>query len=279
MPGEPNLKQMRIDMPRRQPGEFVEVPVGDARCTIIYGRHDQPQEYPPLEGFNALVLEGIGDRRSMEPERFQRLDSVQYQALVEEAKRLNKPLFLPDINSFDDIERRRILDAILGQGAIMVPLVTAAVTRDMPKMTRRGFLAGSAAIAVAGGSRWRGPIEQGLDSLLGNASIADRVILNLRNDVLAQKLHTISQLVGDTGFVMGAAHSGLERSISSTDRERVQNINSILADIAKKSGRDIAEKIISQIHLITRLDWDEEENAWRLTLIEDPVLTNLSSSV
>lgn len=266
----------------RRVGEAVRIESAGMTYTVMYGRHDTPQEHPPLENLGGIVLEGVGDRTSSTVSEAGMQD-VQYRALAEEAKRLGKPIFLPDLAYDPNLarwseERKEEMEKLLGI-ALLLPAVAGAgvAVADKKHPTRRAVAGGGAILslgaaigvlgkaAVEGGTR-RAPSREDSERLV-----------NLKNELIAQKSQTIAEKVGEVGIVIGIGHTGIEESLQARPSQRVQDVARALHDVERAHGMDVAERMRSQISLITRLDYDEAQGGWRVSVMEDESLAKLKS--
>lgn len=265
----------------REVGEISRVEVRGHNYTFIYGHHNTEQPHPPIENFNCIVLEGVGNRLSEDVSN-EGLQSVQYRALVEEARRLKKPIFLPDI-VYDpnlvarETEAQRELEKILGISLILPAVVAGAGAANMNKGPhRRNVLFGAAALfgALGAGVLGKTAVEDA-QSRRTNPEVEERTVLELKNAVISQKSETIANLMGDVAIVIGAAHGDIENSMRDTPTQRAQDALRALHKIERSSGAVVANRILEQIALITRLDYDEAQEKWRLSVVEDPFLAKL----
>lgn len=268
----------------KEVGETSVIEEAGLSYTVIYGRHNVEQPHPPLQEFGGIILEGVGDRLSQGISEAG-LESVQYRALVEEARRLGKPIFLPDI-AYDpnlvarDVTARLELEKLLGI-TLALPAVAAAggaAQAGSAHPHRRNVLIGASALfgVAAVGVLGKAAIEDS-QSRREDPIQEERNVLELKNAVIAQKSETIARQVGKVGVVIGVGHGEVEQSFRATASQRASDALRALHEVERSAGREAADKIKEQIALITRLDYDEVEKNWRLSVVEDPILARLKN--
>lgn len=267
---------------RRGRGEVRRIEADGHTFTIEYGEHNQEQPPLPLDE-DALVLEGVGDRRSQNISEAG-LQHIQYRALVEEAQRLGKPIFLPDLAFDPNLEARSAaeiheLEQILGISLLLPAIASgaAAAKAGTENPTRRTILAAGAGIfALSAVYVWGKAALESQKSRRSNPAREEQTVLELKNDVIAQKLHTIAGIVGTSRLVIGKRHGGIEDSLRATSSQRATGAMRALHQIEGSAGEEVALQIRTQLSYITRLDYVEKENKWKLSIVEDPILATLS---
>ncbi len=267
----------------REAGASSVIETPEARFEVLYGNHTQPQQHAGLERYDGILLELIYDRTQGDAHPGFIEAHPQYRELVQEAKRLGKPLFFPDISHYPDTATQEMLETVLGISLIGGAAVAGVASHKVKPMTRRAALGALLGLGAAGVISQERQARRAHNTLSGGASASDRIEFALRNDVIAQKSRAIASFVEagadkpSLAVVIGALHGGLEASMQVPVAERVQHIDEQLRQIGELLGSGTEEKLRSGISLITRLDYDAEKQGWKASVVQDPQLAPLDA--
>lgn len=285
------------------PENVVAIETPEAKLRIVYGLHDRPEDPKTVEGADAIVLECVGyyETEILAEKMISAMEGLeQYKLILEKARQDGRPVFLVDVSYADAaMSLERYIDAAEKTAglAVLASLAKDAVRSFREPVTRRGFLkmAGKMAVGAWLSSSFSDFVAShiGLDEP-GEKSTArkverslrglrerthpelKRIILTLRNNLMAQKLKTVSYLMSggkkekpEVAIIVGRAHVGIEKALQKTEAERREIIDKIL-DAPK-----LPPATRWHIATIAKLDFNVQKNDWVATLLKDPVLAPL----
>jgi len=300
----------KADDKEQLPENVVMMETPEGKFRIMYGYHDMPQRPEELGAADALALETGGEDYSQKEVAEKLiadcLNDPQYNLIVKEAMKNKKPIYFTDISKAD---AGLLLRVGLGSVETVVGLdLLAALGKDTllelsekKEISRRDFLKKFSKGAV--GLYLSSELLENLLFLFSKGKPVDErsqtraitrfltelnegihpevnaIILTLRNYLMAQKLVTIARKLSgeknikkEIAIVVGAAHSGIEKSLTKKDEERESLIKKLLA----VPGLEEARK---RIAAITRMDFDEKQNRWVATeIFKDPLLASLEQN-
>ncbi|MDO8512624.1 MAG: hypothetical protein Q7S57_05080 [bacterium] len=263
----------------------VRIKTDNGLFDLVYSDHTIANDPETMREADAILLEQRALFSNSGVEMY--LDFIekdekggrQYRAIVAEAKKTKKPIFMVDLplTYKSQAINEEQLTAGLGSQleALLGVVLTLSVGRDIvkQKMNRRQFLKVATKGLVA--TYFMTPIAERLipsnadGSVSGESSLARKsernlisfndkahpelnkdFTIELRNKVMAQKAETVAKSLTKAGVVnpvcsvyVGAKHFGMEQALKKTERQRMQEI------------RDYTKEDTSQLGKIARIDF------------------------
>lgn len=279
-----NLKENPANIPENK-NNVVKLETESAKYSIAYSLHNRQNNPEDMVGSNGIILELPTTPDFIDKEIDMQLQQQQYMEVIRYAVQHNIPLFFNDINGNTADQKNTWTEGALKDVGIPMiyaliggALVKSSIKESISKpITRRSFLKNLGKVAAAAylatpaietaallsstdlskhepdeGDTSR-KIYRKLDST--NNLIhpeLNTVTIEIRNELIAEKSEKLAELLRQTSgqkqnlsLIIGAAHTGIERSLKDTRENRLDKIRgSLNYDQIKEN------------ETVVRVDWD-----------------------
>ncbi len=271
-----SIENPRPDFVERRKN-ISEVETARAIYSIVYSDHETLNDPAIVKDVDAVILELAESEAYDKTKTLEVLRGSidQYRMVFEAAIKNKKPLFVADLSINAAEYGKAKTEYALTQ--FLIPAIEASLgalaissavkdSKSDKKTSRRSFLASAGKLLAGGylmtpalaqvGLAACGPVPDersfGRQATKHARSVTRAAhpevrstILDIRNDLMAQKAETIANILKKEitgrkpklGFFVGAGHSGLEKSLQTSEAERVDALLSDLEEGVAKQNK------------------------------------------
>lgn len=295
-----------LESEEKLPPNVKVVETEKAKFRIAYGVHTVEQKPEDLGEVDALMLESGSFDYTSSKERVENLfaDKIrhyaQYRKIIKRAEKKEKPIFLGDITEEDAVTALqmglKLLEPIMGVWVLASLLRSGELI--LPAEIATGYLLSeTSAVGIVDGiilgtkirdylfgeknpSVDKKSFSRAVERFLGDLNErihpeTNTILVTLRNNLMAQKLKTVSEKLEiqnrkpEVGISIGEYHHGIEKALKKDDEERVKLVDKLLNVPGLKKTRE-------KIATIAKFDFNKEEDKWELTdRFKDPHLAKI----